>query len=268
MSYKPTCRIKKLYAVLILTVLLLIPAGFAAKAAKVTMKTVSFSAQMEDAGFTKEEKRLCNDAYDAISDADSSYEYLGSYKISNPNGRWKCQTAICDYFTPCVSTDAILYFSEAGGGKLDIWIDAKGIRKTMVSSKNKKFIKSIKSLLKKAGVKKGLSQKAAVTKINNYLVKYLAYDYSVRNTTLYSAVKKKKTVCQGYAELFSAMCRYAGIHNRMVIGYARGDHSWNMVRLSNKWYYVDVTWNDTGRTSRYLLSNKLWSTHKKKYYTF
>ena len=71
-------------------------------------------------------------------------------------------------------------------------------------------------------------------------------------------LKRKKAVCQGYADLFQEMCRLANISSYVVGGYSKGfgytqkkvfttaDHAWNVVRLENQWHLVDVTWGSGG----------------------
>ncbi len=64
-------------------------------------------------------------------------------------------------------------------------------------------------------------------------------------------------VCNGYARLFARMCDLAGIEARVVSGHARGvgfsplapletaegTHAWNAVRIDDRWYLVDTTWD-------------------------
>lgn len=70
-------------------------------------------------------------------------------------------------------------------------------------------------------------------------------------------LKKRKAVCQGYAELFQALCQRKGIACYVVPGYSkggysenrdfsRGDHAWNAVKIDEQWYLLDVTWGSGG----------------------
>jgi transglutaminase/protease-like cytokinesis protein 3 len=73
---------------------------------------------------------------------------------------------------------------------------------------------------------------------------------------------KKVTICQGYAELFSALCNAAGIKNEIIIGEAKvsannfGSHAWNAVCIDKKWYLIDVTWGE-----RYYLKSPKYFFH-------
>jgi len=79
------------------------------------------------------------------------------------------------------------------------------------------------------------------------LSRYTSQDYA-------TVLKKKMAVCGGYAALFSQMCALAGIEAITIGGYSKGfgytgdldsgpDHDWNAVKINNKWYLVDVTWD-------------------------
>ncbi|WP_439128886.1 transglutaminase domain-containing protein [Polaribacter sp.] len=67
-------------------------------------------------------------------------------------------------------------------------------------------------------------------------------------------LKRKKTICTGYAYLFTEMCNIINIESKMVNGFGRTstvdfskltmpNHTWNIVKLNNKWYVCDPTWS-------------------------
>ncbi|WP_181374497.1 transglutaminase domain-containing protein [Polaribacter aquimarinus] len=67
-------------------------------------------------------------------------------------------------------------------------------------------------------------------------------------------LRRKKTICTGYAYLLKEMCTIAGIESKMVNGIGRTssvdlsvlkmpNHTWNIVKLNNKWYLCDPTWS-------------------------
>ncbi|MEM6843255.1 MAG: transglutaminase domain-containing protein [Bacteroidota bacterium] len=71
-------------------------------------------------------------------------------------------------------------------------------------------------------------------------------------------LKRRRAVCQGYAELLQEMCRQVGIRSYVVGGYSKGfgyvpkatfttaDHAWNVIEIEGKWHLVDVTWGSGG----------------------
>jgi hypothetical protein len=74
------------------------------------------------------------------------------------------------------------------------------------------------------------------------------------NLTASWALSQRKTIAEGYAELFKAMCDIARIECVKIDGFAKAHpefisavdddnrHSWNAVKIKNTWYYIDATW--------------------------
>lgn len=73
----------------------------------------------------------------------------------------------------------------------------------------------------------------------------------------YSALINKSTVCSGYASLFYRLALEYGIDARYISGETDSgkNHAWNIVKLDDKYYNVDATW-DAGRPQRYFLKGK------------
>ena len=66
-----------------------------------------------------------------------------------------------------------------------------------------------------------------------------------------ACLARRKTVCAGYALLYVAMAKRAGLECLSISGYARtstseGLHTWNAVRLDGTWQLVDATWGSGG----------------------
>jgi hypothetical protein len=65
------------------------------------------------------------------------------------------------------------------------------------------------------------------------------------NQSAYSALVNGKSVCAGYARAFQYCMQKLGIPTYYCTGYSGGDHAWNIVKLADGYYNVDVTWDDT-----------------------
>ena len=92
--------------------------------------------------------------------------------------------------------------------------------------------------------------------INKYIVDRYEYDDSLVSDNVYSALTTGKTICQGYAMTAYKMLNLAGIENKIIVGKLGGvGHGWNLVKLNDKWYQLDVTNNDALGDNRYFLKN-------------
>ncbi|MCR5777827.1 MAG: hypothetical protein K6G84_10505 [Lachnospiraceae bacterium] len=64
------------------------------------------------------------------------------------------------------------------------------------------------------------------------------------NQSAYSALVNGETVCAGYARAFQYIMQNAGIPCYYCEGYAGEAHAWNIIKLDDEYYNVDVTWDD------------------------
>lgn len=113
-----------------------------------------------------------------------------------------------------------------------------------------------------AGLKNGISEKEAVSKISAWIKNKMTYRDNGSNSVI-NGFKNGTGVCITYAEMFKAMCDAANIECKVVTGYASGDHAWNKVKIGSNWYWVDITWADSGSgNAKYMLSSTLWGSHK------
>lgn len=100
--------------------------------------------------------------------------------------------------------------------------------------------------------------------VHDYLVDNVEYDTSISQSNIYDiygALVNNVAVCEGYARAFKYIMDEMNIPCVLVIGQGKNsqgqteNHAWNYVELNNKWYAIDVTWDDPvvtggGRTSK------------------
>ena len=89
--------------------------------------------------------------------------------------------------------------------------------------------------------------------IHDFLINNIEYDqtYNAKGTyTIYGALVGRTCVCDGYARAFKYLTNAAGIECELIQGTATNtngaseNHAWNAAKLNNRWYYLDVTWDD------------------------
>ncbi|NQY00008.1 MAG: hypothetical protein HRT70_02540 [Flavobacteriaceae bacterium] len=112
-----------------------------------------------------------------------------------------------------------------------MWITTNTSNDHSVYEKNKRKRKQFKNNAEK------------LQKWNRYILK----------KNLSKLLKKKKTICTGYAYLLKEMCAHINLQCKIIDGFGRTaglntqqlaqpNHSWNAVLLNNKWYVCDPTW--------------------------
>lgn len=83
---------------------------------------------------------------------------------------------------------------------------------------------------------------------------FLQWNNSFTPKVFEKLVRYRKTACTGYAYLICELASLADIDCKIINGYGRTatlflgpesipNHSWNAVKLNNKWYLCDATWS-------------------------
>ena len=98
------------------------------------------------------------------------------------------------------------------------------------------------------------------------LINKVDYDKTaLYNQSAYSALVMNKSVCAGYTRAFQLIMQKLRIPTYFVLGYAKEDHAWNIVKLNGEYYNVDLTWDDTGGVFKHfnLTDKEISDTHKR-----
>jgi transglutaminase/protease-like cytokinesis protein 3 len=111
---------------------------------------------------------------------------------------------------------------------------------------------------------KSLAKKLDISKFNAYERAYgvyywitinIAYDYAMLDgeyrcdwQSSSSVLERKLGVCEGFANLFSALCKELQIPTVKIWGYVdpsdvKTRHAWNAMGIGGVWYLLDVTWD-------------------------
>lgn len=91
-------------------------------------------------------------------------------------------------------------------------------------------------------------------KYQNDSLKLRQWNESFRNESFERLLKKKKTICTGYAYLIKQLANLSNIECEIINGFGKTEnfannktylpnHSWNAVKINNKWYLCDATWS-------------------------
>ncbi|MGB8453373.1 MAG: transglutaminase domain-containing protein [Anaerocolumna sp.] len=90
-----------------------------------------------------------------------------------------------------------------------------------------------------------LSAYEKIKKIHDYIIGNASYDTNTEHYSAYDNLINKTSTCQGYMSVAYKMFTEAGIPCRIITGTGNKDsHGWNIVKLNDKWYNIDCTWDD------------------------
>lgn len=97
-------------------------------------------------------------------------------------------------------------------------------------------------------IKNGMSDEEIEYTIIKYLCKHVSYkvDSKLYTGLAYGAFKYGKAQCSGYADAFQDLAEACGLECIQVVNWGM-NHDWNVIKLHDQWYEVDVTWADQGK---------------------
>ncbi len=131
--------------------------------------------------------------------------------------------------------------------------------------------KKVKSALR--GLKlEDASDYEKVKAIHYYIINRVSYDNTLKRASAYDALIDKSAVCEGYSMLAYRMFTEAGLKCRIISGTGNGGpHAWNIVKVKDKWYNIDLTWDDPISSDKkpmlvydfFLKSTKDFKNHKR-----
>lgn len=89
--------------------------------------------------------------------------------------------------------------------------------------------------------------------IYNYQDAYTTTEALMKGSEAIEVFNTKTGVCQGYADLYAAMCRAEGIHVKVV---ESNTHAWNEVYTpATGWFKVDCTWASSAYANPNVIAN-------------
>jgi transglutaminase-like putative cysteine protease len=137
-------------------------------------------------------------------------------------------------------------------------IDNMDYRKIIISWRATSFTEVI-NLIKNLSVGKNLIDRAWI--VFYWVSQNIEYDVNsffsgnISHQSSDDVFRNKKGVCDAYGTIFKALCDGVQLECIKISGYAKGygyvpgkstftrtDHAWNVIKLDNKWYFIDSTW--------------------------
>ncbi|RHA21853.1 hypothetical protein DW943_02765 [Collinsella sp. AM44-11] len=78
--------------------------------------------------------------------------------------------------------------------------------------------------------------------LHDWTLDQLEYDHSLNWCSAESGLTRHQGTCESYQRIYSKLLDAAGIANGRITG---NGHTWNAVKIDDKWCQMDLTWDDT-----------------------
>lgn len=180
-----------------------------------------------------------------IDSVDELYETIANDCLNFTNE----SSYITDFDISNIDFDSVILkikeTNQTLSGNIHSWsyqIENNQIKMQFTYLMSKWQYKSCLNMAQKIGeqLDKDMTDYQKIKAIHDYLCKTFTYSYF--HDGPYDAFIKGKADCEGYALAFQMIMDYCDIPCQYI---ADGTHAWNIVQIDNKWYNIDVTWDDT-----------------------
>lgn len=78
--------------------------------------------------------------------------------------------------------------------------------------------------------------------LHDWTLDQLEYDHNLNWCSAESGLTRHQGTCESYQRIYSKLLEAAGIANGRITG---NGHTWNAVKIDDKWCQMDLTWDDT-----------------------
>ena len=116
----------------------------------------------------------------------------------------------------------------------------------------------------------GLNDYLKVKRVHDYIIENTEYDQNLTNNNIYNVygtIMQHYAVCEGYSKSMKYLLDAANIPCVIVCGVAQNSngqaesHAWNYVKLDDKWYAIDATWDDPVIIGYGYVSNSIYTKY-------
>lgn len=164
---------------------------------------------------------------------------------------------------PC-EAERVMYeaFPKAGDWQIiHMWLEFP-IGEKELSDKQEELEKAVLGYAEQIDIENIRNAEEGYRKVYDILVNFAKYDNAIAilsnmqrldldmyiNRSAYGGLVSGKTICNGYARGYKAICDEMGLPCWVVVGTKDGEkHSWNMVMIDNEKYYIDCTFGSYGK---------------------
>lgn len=165
---------------------------------------------------------------------------LYAIQIDNPGMFWISST-----FTYCYSGNKTILKLNSNFSK----------EKQQIAMKN--LTNKVNTILSQAP--KNASDYEMELFFHDYIIKNCRYQKitSFKNInfnvfTSYGCLVENSAVCEGYSKAMQLLMNSVGIRCETVVGSREDEaHMWNIVKINDNWYHLDVTWDGAGNFQKY-----------------
>lgn len=121
-------------------------------------------------------------------------------------------------------------------------------------------IKKILNDLSRATI--DMSDKEKIKYVYEWVHKNIKYDEKSNKSTIYNALIKKEANALGISKTVQIILSNIGVESSIVVGNTSKQHTWNIVRYNDEYYYFDATIEENKKIKYNGLNNDIFKEYK------
>lgn len=148
-----------------------------------------------------------------------------------------------NYFISPFNSEKKIKTVYSSTGEITVYISDKLYSEEEINAVNNKIDEIIKD-----NITNDMALEDKILKIHDYIINNTKYDTAALNNTSkyksynsYGTLIEGYSTCNGYADTMALFLDRFGVKNYRV---ASSTHVWNAALINNKWYHLDLTWDD------------------------
>ncbi len=211
-----------------------------------------------DSSSVKNYQELLNIFYTTINSGDDSYSFYCKYNdcINDVSKLIEDNEIISDInnFVHPFNSFSTININVESTGRVTIKT------KKVYNSEEINFITNYINDFIESNINNSMTDYDKIKVFHDFIINNTIYDENFNKETAkdpytaYNLITTGKSICGGYSDIMSIYLNIIGIQNYKITS---PNHVWNLIKLDNKWYHLDSTWDDPVASDgkQYLLHN-------------
>lgn len=171
--------------------------------------------------------------------------YFGEMVADTSRGQWMTWTSSdtgCDYEFTMTASGRYYYRFYLQDAQSSVWSLRVAAEAEVSDDAHPSIDQIITNAVAQCKQETNGSEYDMALWLHDWTLDQLEYDHSLNWCSAESGLTRHQGTCESYQRIYSKLLDAAGIANGRITG---NGHTWNAVKIDDKWCQMDLTWDDT-----------------------
>lgn len=171
--------------------------------------------------------------------------YFGEMVADTSRGQWMTWTSSdtgCDYEFTMTASGRYYYRFYLQDAQSSVWSLRVAAEAEVSDAAHPSVDQIIKNAVAQCRQETTGSEYDMALWLHDWTLNQLEYDHDLNWCSAESGLTRHQGTCESYQRIYAKLLNAAGIANGRITG---NGHTWNAVKIDDKWCQMDLTWDDT-----------------------